>query len=423
MRIAWLGPAREGGGVPGMGGMLLEGILDRGAEVDLFTTEPDEDIARSLHGRANLNVIRTDPRWSWDRWYSRKAFMAFLSSTVARARAYGRLCDLLIERNVQAPYDCIFQLSQTELFKLGRNRKKLPPIVVYPCVHAAGELRWHRRESAYARQSEGTLMHYIARLFLIYRSAVQKRELRKPALIVGMSRRFNELLSRDYGIDPRRQAVLYHPIRMSTTGVSSVEEIAGRREVRPIRMLFVARISVRKGVEQIIELSHRLDDLYGQIQIDVVGDRTQWSNYLAHLKNLNPRTARYLGPLSHEATMAAYADADILLLPSMYEPGGLVVGEALSRGVCVVVSDEVGSAEPVEGECCRRFPAGDVAEFERQTRKLLEDLRSRPRALRAMARDQAAKWFAPSKIADHLFGILARVTAGGKPLAGSSQEA
>ena len=263
----------------------------------MFTTETDSELAHSLRGHKNLNVIRTDPGWSWGRWYSRKAFLAFMSSTIVRARAYGRLCDLLIAQNAQSPYDCIFQLSQTELFKLGRHRNKLPPIIVYPCVHAAGELRWHRRESADARQSEGVFMHYISRLFLIYRSAVQKRELRKPALILGMSRRFNQLLSQDYGIDPRRQAVLYHPIRTATETVFRAKQYAHPPASRPVRILYVARISVRKGVEQIIELSHRLDDLYGQIQIDVIGDRTQWSSYVAHLKKLNPRTSRYLGSL------------------------------------------------------------------------------------------------------------------------------
>jgi glycosyltransferase involved in cell wall biosynthesis len=417
MRIAWLGSARDGGGVPGMGGMLLEGLLNRGAQVDMFTTESDQEIAHSLRGHKNLNIVRTDPRWSWGRWYSRKAFLAFMSSTIARARAYGRLCDLLIARNSQVPYDCIFQLSQTELFKLGRRHKELPPIVVYPCVHAAGELRWHRRESAYARQSESMFMHYVSRIFLIYRSAVQKRELRKPALILGMSHRFNELLSQDYGIDPRRQAVLYHPIRTATNDTLPTQERADSREGRPIRILYVARISVRKGVEQIIELSHRLDDLHGQIQIDVIGDRTQWSNYLQHLKNLNPRTSRYLGALSHDATMSAYGDADLLLLPSMYEPGGLVVGEALSQGVCIVVSDEVGSAEPIEGDCCRKFPAGNVAEFERQTRALIQDVRGRPDELRAHAHAQAVESFAPGKIADQLFGILADVATERRPAA------
>ena len=40
MRIAWLGSARDGGGVPGMGGLLLEGLLDRGARLTCSQPRP-----------------------------------------------------------------------------------------------------------------------------------------------------------------------------------------------------------------------------------------------------------------------------------------------------------------------------------------------------------------------------------------------
>ena len=406
MRIAWLGEARDGGGVPGMGALLLEGLLDLGVLIDYYTTDAMDDLPAAIRNRPNFQLVRTERRWEWGRWYSRKPYRAFISGTIARVRAYGRLTRMLIERNARQRYDCIFQLSQTELFELGKAVRDLPPIVVYPCVHAAGELTWHRRESRYALQSERAALHYLTRMILRYRSGKQSKDVQIPALVIGMSRRFNELTARDYGIDPARQAVLYHPIRTATPDALP---LADRPDSGPIRMLYVSRISVRKGVEQIIELSRRLDDLAGKVQIDVIGDRTQWSDYRAHLKELNPRTARSLGGLPHAATMAAYENADILLLPSMYEPGGLVVGEALSRGLCAVVSDEVGSGEPVDERVSRKFPAGDMDAFERQTRVLVADLQSRRRELREAARVQAIEHFAPDKIARRLLDLLTRV--------------
>jgi glycosyltransferase involved in cell wall biosynthesis len=389
-----------------MGALLLEGLLSHGDCVDLYTTDTMDELTPTLRGHPGLRVERTPVRWEWDGWYSRGPYSAFVSGTISRTRAYGRLCKTLIERNAAEPYDCIFQFSQTELFKLGRMAGGLPPIVVYPCVHAAGELRWHRRESAYALQSESAAMHYLTRMMLIYRSAAQKREVQKPALVIGMSRRFNALAARDYELNPARQEVLYHPIRSASPDALPLGDRSGDSK---IRLLYVSRISVRKGVEQIVELSRRLDDLAGRIQIDVIGDRTQWSDYRAHLKDLNPRIARALGGLSHEATMAAYDKADALLLPSMYEPGGLVVGEALSRGLCAVVSDEVGSGEPIDEGVCRKFPAGDLDAFERQTRTLIAELQTRRPQLREAARAQAIEHFAPEKIALQLHAILTRV--------------
>lgn len=418
MRIAWFGPARDTGGVPGMGALLLESVLERGAQVDLYTNDDPSELPARLAGARGLRVIRSKTSWQWGRWYSRRPFAAFVSGTMSRARRHGRLCRALLEENARRPYDCIFQLSQLELLGLRRHVNELPPIVVYPCVHAAGELHWHRRESAYARQSEGLLMHYVVRLVLTYRSFVQKRDARRPAFIVGMSRRFNEIIARDYGVSPRRQAVLYDPIRMSEPAESSNRDVATDAQAspspaspaspRPVKLLYVARLSVRKGLDQIVELTRRLDDLHGRVQIEVIGCRRQWSDYSKHLRELNPRVARFVGELKHEQTMTAYEQADGLLLPSLYEPGGLVVGEALSRGACVVASDAVGSAELLSRPCCRSFPAGDLGAFEQEVRRLVQEIERDPAALRERAKREAWRHFSPRAAADQLLSILGR---------------
>jgi glycosyltransferase involved in cell wall biosynthesis len=409
MKIAWLGPVGAGGGVSGMGALLLEGVLQQGIDVDYYYSF--EEVPEQLRQYDNLSLISTPRQWEWYRWYSSAPFTAFLSSTVARTRAYDRLCDLLLQHHSTAPYDLIFQLSQTELFKIGQNLQQLPPVVIYPCVHAAGELRWHRRESAYALQSESFLKHYLVRAFLTYRSWIQKCELRKPTLIIGMSQRFNDSIASDYNISPDRQAVLYHPIpSRDEAATQAADEAANKREV--IKLLFVARISVRKGLQYITELSHRLDDLAGQVNIDVIGGFTQWSDYCGHLKELNPKIARYLGGFNHLEISAAYDGGDILLVPSLYEPGGIVVGEALSHGVCVVASDAVGSAEVLDGDCHRSFPAGDMDKFERQVRQLIEDLKTRGLELRQQARLQAKKHFAPDKIAKDIVLLFEKVASG-----------
>lgn len=401
MRIAWISS-----GVSGLGAFLLEGLLSQGIQVDYYCTF--EDIPERLQKKEGLAFMTTPRYWEWQRWYSRNSFMAFLSGTIARQRAYSRLCDKLIENHAQNAYDCVFQFSQTELFKLGKNIHRLPPIIIYPCSHAAGELHWHRLESAYALQSEHFLVHYITRFYYTYRSWVQKSQAHKPALIIGPSWRFNNLMAADYNISPERQAVVYHPTRLQDEATArTIDEASADRTTT--NLLFISRISFRKGLEQIVELSNRLEDLSEQIQIDVIGGYTQWSDYRAHLKELNPKTARYRGELAHPNMMATYESADILLVPSLYEPGPIVVSEALSRGLCVVASDAVGSGEIIEGDCFRSFPAGNIDEFEYQVRRLIQDLKVDRQNLRQNARDQARKNFDPEKIALDMIGIFKKV--------------
>jgi glycosyltransferase involved in cell wall biosynthesis len=404
MKIAWIGS-----GVSGLGVFLLEGLLRQGLQVDYYCSF--EDIPEKLTNTDNLTFVTTPRQWEWDKWYSRNSFLAFLSGTVARTKAYNRLCDKLIENHAKAPYACVFQFSQTELFKLAQNLDKLPPVVIYPCSHAAGELYWHRRESAYALQSENFLVHYITRIYYTYRVWVQKRQADKPALIIGPSWRFNKLMAADYNISPERQAVIYHPTKMQDQATArSVDEASAHRTIT--NLLFISRISFRKGLEYIVELSHRLNDLAGQIQIDVIGGYTQWSDYRAHLKELNPNTARYRGELPHPDMMATYDSADILLVPSLYEPGPIVVSEALSRGLCIIASDAVGAGEIVEGDCFRSFPSGSIEEFERQVRQLIVDLNTtRRQELRQSAREQARKHFEPDKIAQDMLLLFEKVSS------------
>jgi glycosyltransferase involved in cell wall biosynthesis len=409
MRVAWLGPVGDVGGVPTMGALLLEGALREGVEVDFFASE-DISVPTSLLDHPGLRVIRTPTWWRWGKWYSRNPMMSFASSMIARPQAHRRLCAMVREEHARKPYDCLFQFSQIELFKLADWAKELPPIVVFPCVHAYGELQWHRIESHYARQSEGTLMHYVVRAMLIYRSMVQRRDLRKPKLIIGLSRRFNELLARDYSLPADRLVVNYHPI--GTAGAPLGPERDAEESHETIKLLYVSRISVRKGVEQIIELSRRLDDLQGQVEIQVIGNRSQWSDYTGHLKELNPRIAQRLGGIRHAQMQALYDNGDILLLPSMYEPGGLVVGEALSRGMCVVASDEVGSAEAVSTECCTIFPAGDMDAFERAARQMIAKRRRHRSELRKLASAEAVRLFEPEKAASELVAVFQRAKAG-----------
>jgi glycogen(starch) synthase len=103
---------------------------------------------------------------------------------------------------------------------------------------------------------------------------------------------------------------------------------------------------------------------------------------------------------------ALFRGVDALLVPSHYEPGSLVVGEALASGIPVVVSDAVGPAEVLDPRCCRIFPAGDLDAFEAAVRRLLDELRTDWDKLSALSRAQSEQ-FEPAAIGAELHDILA----------------
>ena len=404
MRIAWTGPVGKGGGVPAMGMLMLRELVRRGVEVDLYVTVQDSE-PLPVEPMPGLRIIARRSRWRWNRWYSSTKPTALFSGLAVRSLGSVLLSLRLLAEHRRRRYDAVYQLSQTELFLLGRLRRLAPPIIVHPCTHAAGELRWHRAEQAYALRSEPREVHLLMRTWLAVRSALQPKELARADLVLGLSERFNELVHADYGVPEAKLRVVRTPVDLEQFAPNGVAPGG-----RPRTLLFVSRISARKGVEDVVALSHRLADLSGSVRLLVIGGATQWSDYRVHLDALNPDVAEYLGGLPSEELPRVMHAAAMLLVPSRYEPGSIVTAEALACGLPVVLRDEVGNAEAAAGPHVRIHRAGDLDGLEAAVRSLLRALDEDEPALRAAARANAEREFAPGAITDQLIGLIASRT-------------
>jgi glycosyltransferase involved in cell wall biosynthesis len=405
VRIAWTGPVGKGGGVPAMGMLMLGELLRQGVEVDLYVMVHGSE-PLPVKPMPRLRIIARRTRWQWGRWYSSSKPTALFSGLTVRAIGSVLLSIRLLIEHRRNPYQAIFQLSQTELFLLGRMRRFAPPIVVHPCSHAAGELRWHRAERAYALRSERRLVHYGMRAMLMLRSRLQPAELARADLVIGPSERFIELVHQDYGVPREKMRVLRHPVDLERfhSGGGVVNDC-------PLTLLFISRISTRKGVAEIVELSHRLADLAGSVRLLVIGGPTLWSDYTKHLTELNPRVAEFVGGMDSERMPDVMRAAGLLLVPSRYEPGSIVTGEALACGLPVVLSDEVGPSEIASGPHVRIHRAGDLDSLEAAVRSLLVALDEDEPALRAAARANAEREFAPDAITARLIELIGSRTA------------
>jgi glycosyltransferase involved in cell wall biosynthesis len=101
----------------------------------------------------------------------------------------------------------------------------------------------------------------------------------------------------------------------------------------------------------------------------------------------------FLGFVNQSQRPAVYTAADLLVLPSGYEPFGVVVNEAMLCGCGVVVSDRVGARFDLvrEGETGFVFPAGDVDALAGILRRVLAD-RELLNRLGAAARERMRTW-------------------------------
>jgi glycosyltransferase involved in cell wall biosynthesis len=123
------------------------------------------------------------------------------------------------------------------------------------------------------------------------------------------------------------------------------------------RYLFVGRLIERKGLDVLLEAFAHVDG--GELRIAGDGPLTPMVEAAAAR---DPRV-RLVGHLMGDALAGAYREADVLVVPSLYEPWGLVVHEGLAYGLPTIVTDQVGAADDlIERDINGRIVAAGSAE-------------------------------------------------------------
>lgn len=197
------------------------------------------------------------------------------------------------------------------------------------------------------------------------------------------------------------------------------------------QLLCVAAVTPRKGHDLLVRSLAAVADLGWDCTC--VGGLGRATEYVTELRRLAEAyqlsdRVRLVGPRSGEELDAAYASADLVLLASHAETYGMVVTEALARGLPVLATAVGGVPEALgttpDGSVPGLLvPPGDVAEFAGALRGWLAEpeLRRRLRAAAQARRDTLVDWAAT---AGDLSALLDRIrTAPRQAAAGPSEPA
>ena len=317
-----------------------------------------------------------------------------------------RLAGVLLAEHEIDPYDVVYQASSIEAFGLPSNRAALPPLALHPSVHAAGELRWLRNEAALGERCGGPLRERGVRAWMALRARRQRTDIAKADRVLALSEVFGRHLVADYGVDPAKVEVLGNVIDVDAFVLG--ESPAGQRAT----IVVLGRVVVRKGVEDIVALSHRLRDLADSVQMVIVGEGSLWSDYTPLLGDLDPAIATAVGRMARDEVSDLLGSSRLLIQASHYEPFGLTVGEALACGVPVVATNEVGAAEHLDPSVCTVVPDGDLDALEAAVRA---ELARGPldHARRARCREEVVRRYCAAVIGRRALEELTRLAQGG----------
>lgn len=391
---------RESGGVPGVATDLLHGLARRGHRIDCLLPGRARELPERVRGEENIVFVWGTAQRHRKRWYSSTRITAFASGLLLRGVASVRLRREVLRRHRQEPYDVIYQFSNIESLAVPARLRRAVPLVIHPETHIMGELRFLISERSLARRSQPAYTLALAALVMSVRALIQRRRIGHADLLVCISSVFRDHLVADYRFPIERTVVIPNPVRLERF-TESHSELG-----KPPIVLVLGRVSVRKGVEDVVAVARVLLERGVDARLRVVGGPSMWSDYTKLLDELPADNAEYVGRIAPPEIPAELARSDVLLAASKYEPFGLTVAEALAAGMPVVATSEVGAGEGVDAAVLARVRPGDAEAMASAIAEMIERLRAAPRELRAAARAEAARLFASELVCTRISGAL-----------------
>lgn len=136
-------------------------------------------------------------------------------------------------------------------------------------------------------------------------------------------------------------------IELVENGVFSTKDKPARLDHKEtVNVLFAGRLVNWKAVDILIDA---VSVCQSKLILSIVGDgseRTELEHYANSLLKTYPKLdIRFMGMVAFDEMNRFYDEADIFALPSLYECGGAVVLEAMSRGLPVIATNWGGPAD------------------------------------------------------------------------------
>ena len=176
-----------------------------------------------------------------------------------------------------------------------------------------------------------------------------------------------------------------------------------QRTGKPPQLLAVGSIVPRKAYDVLVRALAPLASR--DWQLIIVGPADRSAPALATLQAAIQETGlaqriTLAGPADRQRLDTFYATADVFLMPSLYEGYGMVLAEAMARGLPIVCTTGGAAASTVPDAAAIKVPPGDVAALSEAVCRLLDDppLRRRLSDAAWVAGQKLPRWEATARI-------------------------
>lgn len=175
--------------------------------------------------------------------------------------------------------------------------------------------------------------------------AVERRAFHNADSIVAISNYTKGIVVDKYGIDPDKVSVIHNGIKPYSPPLLSSVLYELKAQGKKI-VFYNGRITIQKGVDYFVRAARRVVDTDPQVMFVISGwgDMEHQIMHLVGELGLSQHVI-FAGALWDEERDRMYQVADLLVMPSVSEPFGLVPLEAIQHGTPVLISKQSGVAE------------------------------------------------------------------------------
>ena len=251
--------------------------------------------------------------------------------------------------------------------------------------------------------------------------AAERAMVRRADHVITCSRYMRSHVASVFRVSPRRVTVVPNGI-----DPRDLEPVEGDLDALRARfagpderlVLLVGRLVYEKGFHLALDALAPVIRRLGGIRFVVAGTGTAEAELKRQARRLRlTGHGSFLGWVGDDMLHSLYRVADLCIVPSIYEPFGLVALEAMASGCLCVVADTGGLREvvPGDGTVGLRFPSRDTDALGAVVEEVLSDDAARARVV-AEAREHVLRfdWGEVARRTAELYGGLVSAPAGAR---------
>ncbi|HEX8067644.1 MAG TPA: glycosyltransferase family 4 protein [Thermoleophilaceae bacterium] len=390
--LSWEYPPLIEGGLARHVRKLSEGLARRGVEVHVLTRGHEESPAEEVVNGVVVHRVR-EP----DRPRELAEFVAWVEHMNADMLAAGVELGDRFEFDVVHGHDWLVGVAGDHLAR----RFRCPLVVT---IHA----------TEYGRHQGWVDKHPQSHIHGVERWMSNRAE-----RVITCSAYMREHVADIYGLEESRIRVIPNGIDPDElVPVPDLDALRSRFAAPDERLvLLVGRLVYEKGFQLALEALPGLVERLGDVRFVVAGSGTHEEELRAQATALGlDEHGTFLGWIGDDVLHSLYRIADLCVVPSIYEPFGLVALEAMASGCPCLVADTGGLREVVPNDDVGlRFRSRDPGSLARMAERLLTDAALRDRLIaEASEHVLTFDWADVAEQAEEVYAELAAERAGAR---------